>query len=537
MNGEPGAAILSIFDQLIERIKQRTPIGSSDQPLRTMVYSQLVLGMPINKADYFRPWTPAGGASLQEAPPAPPAGAPPSDPRFMKAMQAAWKTSLLCRTMLQVTKDGAYREYPTGRHLDFAYGSVLAGMQPHAEAEMSPEVKQRVDAATRVLYKLDDKGAIVEKTPLYANYIKNSAALAKAKSDFAVAAALAQRDPAKAEVFPVVSATLQETVDQARRSLIAEGADRVERALDVIASVGKPMQAHMIAKSRETFDAWNLGLSGVVPAKLPYSFILPTNWCDADDHEGFETLVVDRAEIEHFSSTNATAASAQSWSRHAAASSGGGAVSFGFLAFGGHHEETSDTSSFQNSTSTRFQSMFRNTARNLHIELEFGMCTILRPWLVSDIFFLKNWFLVGAKKGSVSDGTIDGQADSIEKTLPMIPQQFLVVRNVNISSSDWGEDGQLLSEFYASNQGSQTVETNSTAGAAGVCLGFINFGGRASHSEFNAGGQGSNFATQSVSNYYGATFDGQSLRVPGAQVVAFLSDIVPACPDQDDPQL
>lgn len=543
MNGEPGAAVLSIFDQLIDRIKQRTPIRSDDKPVGSMVYSQLVLGMPISKNDYFRPWTPAGGSSLRDtfppsaggAAPAAPVGQP--DPNFLRAMQSAWKTSLLCRTMLQVTKDGAYREYPTGRHLDFAYETVLAGMQPEAEPETAPEVKERVQAATRLLFKLDDEGNIIGKTDLYKNYLANGMALAKAKSDFAAAFAAAQRDPAKAEVFPVQSAVFQQAVDDARNALLAEGADRVERALDVIGSVGKPMQAHMIKKARDTFEAWNLGLSGAVPQKMPYSLILPTNWCDADDHEGFETLVVDSAEIRHFSATNAVASSAQSWARHAESSGGGGVAVLGFMAFGGEHSSSSTNDSFQNSSHAQFRSVFSNSARNLHIELEFGLCTILRPWLVSDIFFLRNWVLVGAKKHSVSDGSIDGQADSMEKTLPLIPQQFLVVRNVVISATEWGSDGDLLREFYGSSQGSTTTETSATSGAAGVSLGFINFGGRASHSEASASGQSSAFAAQSSTDRFGATFDGQSLRIPGAQVVAFLSDIVPACPDRDDPHL
>lgn len=543
MNGEPGAAVLSIFAQLTDRIKQRIPVNKDGKPIGTMMYSHLVLGMPISKADYFRPWTPAGGASLQDKPPAPkplPDGTippPAADERFMKAMQAAWKTSMLCRTMLQVTKDEDYHEYPTGRHLDVAYETVLDGMQPKAEPDMSAEVKARVDKATRLLYVLDDEGSIVSKTQLYKNYIANAQALANAKSDFAAAAALAQRDPAKAEAFPVQSATFQQTVDEARNSLIAEGADRVEQALDVIGSVGKPMQAHMIRKARETFDAWNLNLSGVVPSKMPYSLILPTNWCDSSDPEGFEKLTVDRAEIQSFSASNSMSSSAQSWQRHAEASGGGGVASFGFLAFGVSHSDTSADSSFQNSASARFSNTFSNSAKNLHIELEYGLCTMVRPWLVSDIFFLKNWFLKGAKKNSASDGTIDGQADSMEKTLPMIPQQFLVVRNVTISSTDWGSDGEMLSRFYGQNSGGDESSSSSTSGAAGVCLGFLNFGGRASHQSADASGHSEGFATSSVNNHYGATFNGQTLQIPGAQIVAFLSDIVPASPELDDPEL
>jgi hypothetical protein len=169
--------------------------------------------------------------------------------------------------------------------------------------------------------------------------------------------------------------------------------------------------------------------------------------------------------------------------------------------------------------------------------MEYGLCTIVRPWLISDLFFLKNWYLVGAKKNSVSDGTIDGQADSQDKTLPMIPQQFLVVRNVRISSTDWGSDGQMLNDFYGGAQGSSSSSSSSQAGSAGVCLGFISFGGSAARSSSDASGQSSGWSARSTSDHFGTTFDGQTLTIPGAQIVAFLSDIVPANPELGDPGL
>jgi hypothetical protein len=55
MDNEPGAAVLSIFDQLIDRIKQTSPKGSGGKPINTRVYSQLTLGMPIFRDDYANP--------------------------------------------------------------------------------------------------------------------------------------------------------------------------------------------------------------------------------------------------------------------------------------------------------------------------------------------------------------------------------------------------------------------------------------------------------------------------------------------------
>jgi hypothetical protein len=550
MSNEPGAAVLSIFDQLIDRIKQRSPLRSDGKPLDSLIYSQLALGMPVWKDDYNRPWSPTGGASLRSsfqdpAAPAAPGGKTPLssgaapgglDSEFLLAMQAAWKTALLCRTLLQVTKDGAYREYPAGRHLDFAYESVINGMQPGKPAQMSADVRGRLNDAQRVLY-VENADGNISNTPLYERYLNNAQALATAKSNFAAGFALAQRDPAKFEVFPVRSAALQLAVDTARTNLVGQGALKVEAALDVIASVGRSMQANMINKAKQRFADWNLGISGAVPASMPYSLILPSNWCDAEDHQGWEKLVVDQAEIRHWSSSGAVSASASAWQSHAQSSGAEGGVLLGFSAFGASHGSPAQQTSFQDTQSCSFQSPFGNTAKGLQIELEFGLCKIERPWLVNDVFYVKDWYGIGTKKNSISDGTVNGQADSQDKLLPMIPQQFLVVRNVNITASEWGNDGELLERHYGSGPRSSRPSQSDSAGPKGVCLGFINFGGKAADSESEPMGQASSFNSRSSGAHFGATWNNRTLTLAGAQIVAFMSSIVPACPGMDDPAL
>jgi hypothetical protein len=225
------------------------------------------------------------------------------------------------------------------------------------------------------------------------------------------------------------------------------------------------------------------------------------------------------------------------WQSHAESTGGSAGVLLGFAAFGGSHSSASTNSSFQDTNGSRFQSQFKNTAKGLHIELEFGLCKIERPWLVSDIFYLKGWYSKDNKKNSISDGSIDGQADSMEKIMPMIPQQFLVVRNVTITATEWGSDGEMFESYYGATAGSSQASASQTAGSSGVCLGFVNFGGTASHNASDASGQTSSFAARSGNSHFGTTWDNQTLKIPGAQIVAFLSNIVPACPGSDDPTL
>jgi hypothetical protein len=235
-------------------------------------------------------------------------------------------------------------------------------------------------------------------------------------------------------------------------------------------------------------------------------------------------------------SSNLTTNSSSSWESHASSASGGGGFSLGFMAFGGTHSASSTSSSFQDSTGVTFHNVFSNSASSLTIRLEYALCTIIRPWLVSDLFYMKNWFFKNNRKHTISDGTIDGGIGT-DKMLPMIPQQVLVVKNVSISSASWGSDGQVLSRFYGSNAMSAEQDTSSTAGMGGVCLGFINFGGRGSASSADASGQSSSFTSQSSFRHFGAHFDGQTLSIKGAQIVGFLSDLVQASAPEDDPSL
>jgi hypothetical protein len=61
MLNEPGQAVVTILEGIIERIKSRRPIRSDDRPLETgFPYSQLVLGQLVDPDDYSRPWTQTG---------------------------------------------------------------------------------------------------------------------------------------------------------------------------------------------------------------------------------------------------------------------------------------------------------------------------------------------------------------------------------------------------------------------------------------------------------------------------------------------
>lgn len=336
-----------------------------------------------------------------------------------------------------------------------------------------------------------------------------------------------------------MSNSYQQKVDNAYDTLKTEGAEKVERALDTLESVGINMQNHMIAKARKLFDVWNLsGLSGV-PDKTPYSYISPTGWCDPDaDDEGWQTLTVTHKDYNSQSSFHSSSFVDGHFKSDQSSSSGGGGVSyFGFGAHGGASTSSASWSnSYKSQAGTAYQ--FHNDAKNLTITISYALCTINRPWLVGDLFYLRNWYLVGNPKNAISDGTIGGQVKDQNKSLmPMIPVQMLVIRNVKIhaTAADWGGDGQTLRKMNADSQGQSS--SMSAGGGGGFSLGFISIGGEGSHSEGHTSSSFNNSQSQDASSNYGWSFDGETLEIKGAQIVAWLSQIVPATAPLGDPGL
>ena len=57
----PELTLIDLLNSLVDRIKQARPSTTSGKPHGgDIVYSQLLLGMPIDMDDYANPWSPIG---------------------------------------------------------------------------------------------------------------------------------------------------------------------------------------------------------------------------------------------------------------------------------------------------------------------------------------------------------------------------------------------------------------------------------------------------------------------------------------------
>lgn len=555
MSEADGASkVLNIFDDIINRVKQARPVRTDGKQLGGgVVYSRLILGMPVDPVDYSHPWMPFGrsidssstGRSKKETAAAekPPAGPDPeklkSDTNYAREYQAAYKTAQLCDLLLQVTDKETYLEYPVGKHLSFQYESIIRSMQGIPAPPMSADVKKQIDESQKVLYEVDSGGTVQidQRTAVYETYLARLKKLAKAHATFAEKFAAAQADPNAAEVWPVTSKPYQQDIDDAYDDLNAMDPSKVERALDILGAVGISMQDHMISKARKLFDSHQVSLT-ILGSPSSYCYISPTGWSDLEnDDDGWMGLHYEVGSTDSFTSSDHAAGSQDSSSgdhSHTDAEAHGG---FMMYSASGGGQKTSDSQQFQGTSYRVDKGAFKNTAKNLKIDLEYMLCTIFRPWLVSDLFYLQNWYCVNNKKSAISDGTIANQKETAIPLLPMIPQQFLVVRNVTISAGEWGSDGEVLDQFYNGAQGSSSSTSSGYSASAGVSFCGFGAGGSVHHDQSHQQAQKSGWETKNATGHFGTTYENGTLTIKGAQIIAFLSDIVPPTPPLDDPEL
>ncbi|MDG4798150.1 hypothetical protein [Micromonospora sp. WMMD1082] len=521
--------IFATLDRIVGRVLGSRPTTIDGEQLDETVYSHLKQGILIDPVTYRDPWVP-GGTTVDLT-------APGAVPEMNRSRYAAWRTAELTNDMLMVTTDGSYRPYRSGRHLDAQYEAILTQMQPAPPPPVNPEVRQRVDEATRLLHVLDEQGDIVDDTPLYRRYQDKAQAYAEARAEFAEEQLRAQADPARLAIWPQLSIPLKAKVDRAYDAWKTSGAAKVEAALATIKAEGRPITEAMVASARNEFDKWSLVLSGV-ELITPYTYVEPAGWCDPTRTDiGWTRLKISSAEANgHVASGSSSFARSYSTS-HSSSTSVGGQVGYAFLFVGGDYGTAESESTWGSTASKDSSYEFRNDGSDFSLELEWALCRVQRRWLRTDLFAMQNWYLPGQKKHCISDGTIASQSLNERPMMPMIPMDFLVIRNVRIHSKKWGSDGRVLSSMYDSSKGDYRASSTSYGGGGGVSLGFITFGGRVSHARSDASAQYEAEHRSTDSSDWGWRFEDGTLEIRGAQIVGWVSSMTPPCPPMDDPTL
>jgi hypothetical protein len=455
------------------------------------------IGLPIHKEDFANPYTPLGGNTNINRPTPTPTNTPGVDPatvaavsasknlddnkiavaNIAKSMQSYLNTFLLLDDKLVMNND--YAVIPGSSKINDSWFAIINGANGiPSNLELNADIKAAYEKATAML--MDKDG---NPTPHYESYMKyedeyKSKVKAKNKQY-----ANAFTDPAKLQMWPIEGKTYQDDVEEAWDRWSSFGFKvEIEKAIATLAAQGTDPAILLIARAKKRYQNSLLQFEGI--GEIPYTVCLPNTWYDKDNDDGWN---------EYTSNDFHTESHYQASGTSYGASVG---VSVGLWSCGGGFEHSEEKQAQQSNSS------------DVSISFNYCIVDIKREWLDTSLLNLKNWFIVGDyKKNTISDGTM-GQhvpANKENTFLPSIPVSIILVKDVKLSWATWKSD-------FAAAQ-------SSTGGS--VSVGYGPFTASAHYSHHNE------------NRDFSADTDGESLNIPGIQLLGYVSAINPPCPAHD----
>jgi len=453
------------------------------------------VGLPIHSDDFGNPFSPLGGNLEKDIPksdPVDPKDAPKTassqidenkifTARIAKSMQSYLNAFLLTDDKLRMNNE--YAVMPGSSKVSDSWWAIITGANGiPTQSVLNDQMKKAYDAAQA---KLVDKDG--NPTPHYQSYMQFEDAYKSKVKQWNRAYAAAFTDPMKLQAWPTEGRMYHDDADEAMDRWVSLGFKlEIEQAIATLAAQGTDPAIALIARAKKRFQNSLLEFQGV--GQIPYTVLEPNSWYDRDNDDGWnEYTSTDMHTESHY------AASSTSYG-------GGGGFSLGFFSIGGGFEHDSQHTSMDIQT------------RNLSIAFKYAAVDIKRPWLDTSLVNLKNWFLMGDyKKNCISTGKMAQELPSAngEVTfLPSIVTSFILIKDLSIKWDNWKADWQSRSEATSAN--------------LSVGYGPFAVNGHYSHHE-----QSRDFTADS---------SGESLVIPGIQLIGYVSTILPACPAVDSSQ-
>jgi hypothetical protein len=253
----------------------------------------------------------------------------------------------------------------------------------------------------------------------------------------------------------------------------------IETALATMGQYQQSSRAAIFARARQVYEMTRRGSLFDPSLFWHHCQAFPANWYAASAADNFTQLTIESRKVRisedsRFSSYGA-----------------GGGVNFGLwrVGAGASHE--------------RRQYDLSADTSNLTISFRFGRVEIRNRWLNQALFSLNGWSVAGRTPGGYSDGTVTTNAG----VFPLLRTAFIVVRDVRISAN-WGHTDLSIA--------SQATSVNASVGWGPFSL-------------------SGNYSNTSSSRKFNSSFDGTTLTVPGIQIMAWLSSVVPFSPPTGGP--
>ena len=268
-------------------------------------------------------------------------------------------------------------------------------------------------------------------------------------------------------------------VNQTWDAWIRSGKGEVEPAQNALMSTINDAVSYAIAEAqRLASDAHHL--PSLTPGGVPWlpSYALPSNWSDQKSTASkltFKSSYLNKSESSS-AHAYATEASARWGLWHGSAKVKG---------------EIENTKAHMD-------------AEDFTLEAELITVTIKRPWFNPLLFGMNNWWVKGYGIGGISSGS----PTDPKGAMPLLPTGFVVARNVKISAAFTEEDKKTMENLL------------STEGSVGW-------------GPFSISGE---YKNRSSERDFKSTFDGGTLHLPGLQIIAWISTMMPKSPTQNAPE-
>ncbi|WP_218964985.1 hypothetical protein, partial [Nostoc linckia] len=375
--------------------------------------------------------------------------------------------------------------FASGASIDNLYGEIVrANVAPPPP---DPEGQAAYERAFNLLYAdvsdFDEQGRPVTvkgPSPFYINYRNKY----KRYTDVLVSylTNYLQYDlsnPNDARRWAILAPTLRGPVDEAYNDLQTARPGVIENAVATLGQYQQSSLAAIFTRARQTYETTRKGSLADPNIFWHLCEPFPANWFAPSAADNFTQVTIDsqRVRITENSRFESYGAS--------------GGVNFGLWRVGGGGSHQSQQYDLSEDT-TGLKASFR-----------FGRVEIRRRWLDASLLSLRGWSTAGRSPGSYSNGN-DSNNPGV---FSLLPTSFIVARDIQISAT-WGS-----TDIHNASQ--------STSASASVGWGPFSLSG--------------SYSNSSSTRTFNSSFDGTTIIVPGIQIVAWLSTIVPFCPPTGGP--
>ncbi|MBD2258596.1 hypothetical protein [Pseudanabaena sp. FACHB-2040] len=368
------------------------------------------------------------------------------------------------------------------------------------QSELPEDIKQKIERFRGLLNVtrtetdlLGREREVTEDGPIVKLYQEKMAAYESAALEYnnRRIAALAASRPEDVHYWAMNASILRNRVKAALGDWVSNGYKNDYEAIN--AFIDQVMQRDMsLLKAQYQDDLVKAKLTSLASGSdFYFTSVVPGNFTRASGWTEFS-----------FNSVRHNRYKNSQYASRASSTRGGGGFSLGFLSVGGRGGASNSSTSYESKVSF-------DTSR-FRLSFKIAQVLVARPWLKTAYLNSKTWRFdqnnPEAKSQMVSDG-----GNPAKGLIPAYPTAMVVIKDLVLSLGQSSGFSEYLSEY----------ERSSASGGGVLSFGPFNLGG--SHTRATSLGE-----TTSTQGY---SFDGQTMRVPGMQVIGFKCHVLPKSPN------